>query len=240
MREIVFDTETTGLDPGQGHRLVEIGCVELVNRFPTGQVLHRYFNPDRDMPAEAFAVHGLSADFLKDKPRFGELVEELVEFIGDAPLIAHNALFDLGFLNAELERCAKEPVARDRLVDTLLLARRRHPAGPNSLDALCTRYGISLADRTKHGALIDAKLLADVYIELIGGRQASLILIEGGRGNAARRGEHVAAQQRPEPLPPRLTDAEREAHVQFIASLGDKAIWLNYREQAALTAGRVS
>src|SRR6184192_1450642 len=135
MREIVLDTETTGLDPLRGDRLVEIGCIEIFNRMPTGQTFHRYLNPERDMPAEAFAVHGLSAEFLKDKPRFAEIVDELIAFVGDAPLVAHNALFDLGFLNAELDRCKKELVARDRLVDTLLLARRRHPAGPNSLDA---------------------------------------------------------------------------------------------------------
>jgi DNA polymerase-3 subunit epsilon len=228
MREIVFDTETTGLDPFQGHRLVEIGCVELVNRFPTGQVLHRYFNPDRDMPPEAFAVHGLSAEFLRDKPRFADIVDEIIEFIGEAPLIAHNALFDLGFLNAELERCARPAVARDRLVDTLLLARRRHPASPNSLDALCARYGIDLTKRTKHGALLDAGLLADVYIELIGGRQASLILVDGGRGPLAARGDSIVLQ-RPQPLPPRVTDTEREEHAEFIARMGEKAIWLEYR-----------
>src|SRR5436190_7060615 len=160
MREIVFDTETTGLDPLQGHRLVEIGCIELVNRFPSGKTFHRYLNPERDMPAEALAVHGLSSDFLRDKPFFAEIVDELVEFIGDAPLIAHNALFDLGFLNSELDRCKKVLVARDRLIDTLMLARRRHPTVPNSLDHLCARYGIDNSHRTKHGALLDAELLA--------------------------------------------------------------------------------
>jgi DNA polymerase-3 subunit epsilon len=228
MREIVFDTETTGLDPLQGHRLVEIGCIEMINRFPTGQVLHRYLNPERDMPAEAFAVHGLSAEFLKDKPRFAEIVDELIAFVGDAPLVAHNALFDLGFLNAELERCKRELVARDRLVDTLLLARRRHPAGPNSLDALCARYGVDTSDRTKHGALLDAKLLAEIYVELIGGRQASLTLVEGGRSGSAAHGARPTVQQRPAPLPARLTEAEREAHAQFVARMGDKAIWLHY------------
>ena len=162
MREIVFDTETTGLDPLQGHRMVEIGCIELVNRFPTGRVFHRYFNPERDMPAEAFAVHGLSVEFLKDKPRFAEAADELATFIEDAALVAHNALFDLSFLNAELERCAKQAVARDRLVDTLMLARRRHPAGPNRLDDLCGRYGVDNSRRTKHGALLDAELVAEV------------------------------------------------------------------------------
>jgi DNA polymerase-3 subunit epsilon len=227
-REIVFDTETTGLDPYQGHRLVEIGCIELVNRFPSGKVFHKYLNPERDMPMEAFNVHGLSAEFLKDKPFFHEICEELVEFIGDAPLVAHNANFDLGFLNAELERCGRVLVGRERLVDTLLLARRRHPAGPNGLDHLCQRYGVDNSRRTKHGALLDAELLAEVYIELIGGRQTSLILVEAGRATVTVGTKAAAAQPRPIALPPRLSDAELEAHVAFIATLGDKAIWREY------------
>jgi DNA polymerase-3 subunit epsilon len=229
MREIVFDTETTGLDPFQGHRMVEIGCIELMNRFPTGRVFHRYFNPDRDMPAEAFAVHGLSVEFLKDKPRFAEVADELAAFIEDAALVAHNALFDLSFLNAELERCAKQAVARDRLVDTLMLARRRHPAGPNRLDDLCMRYGVDNSRRTKHGALLDAELLAEIYIELIGGRQASLILVDTGRAQTATRMRNVAAQRRQIPIAPRVSEAELEAHMQFVARMGDKAIWLDYR-----------
>ena len=229
MREIVFDTETTGLDPLQGHRMVEIGCIELLNRFPTGRVFHRYFNPERDMPAEAFAVHGLSVEFLKDKPRFAEAADELATFIEDAALVAHNALFDLSFLNAELERCAKQAVARDRLVDTLMLARRRHPAGPNRLDDLCGRYGVDNSRRTKHGALLDAELLAEVYIELIGGRQASLILVDTGRAQTATRRRNAAAQRRPIPIAARVTEAELEAHAQFIARMGEKAIWLDYR-----------
>jgi DNA polymerase III subunit epsilon len=232
MREIVFDTETTGLDPLQGHRMVEIGCIELVNRFPTGRVFHRYFNPERDMPAEAFAVHGLSVEFLKDKPRFAEVADELAAFIDDAALVAHNALFDLSFLNAEFELCAKQAVARDRLVDTLMLARRRHPAGPNRLDDLCMRYGVDNSRRTKHGALLDAELLAEVYVELIGGRQASLILVESGQASAAASHGAIIAPPRPAPLPPRLSDAEREAHAQFVASLGSNAIWLDYQPAA--------
>jgi DNA polymerase III subunit epsilon len=229
MREIVFDTETTGLDPLQGHRMVEIGCIELVNRFPTGRVFHRYFNPERDMPAEAFAVHGLSVEFLKDKPRFAEVADELAALIEDAALVAHNALFDLSFLNAELELCAKQAVARDRLVDTLMLARRRHPAGPNRLDDLCARYGVDNSRRTKHGALLDAELLAEVYIELIGGRQASLILVDTGRTQTATRKRNIAALRRPIPIAPRVSEAELEAHGQFVARMGDKAIWLDYR-----------
>jgi DNA polymerase-3 subunit epsilon len=229
MREIVFDTETTGLDPLQGHRLVEIGCIELVNRIPSGQVFHRYVNPDRDMPHEAFAVHGLSLEFLQDKPRFPDICDELIEFIGDAPLVAHNASFDLGFLNAEFERCKKMLLTRDRLVDTLMLARRRHPGGSNRLDDLCARYGIDNSRRTKHGALLDAELLAEVYVELIGGRQASLILVETSHEIATTRYRTTAAPPRPVALPPRLSEAELVAHAAFIASLGTQAIWLDYR-----------
>ena len=228
MREIVFDTETTGLDPFQGHRLIEIGCVELVNRIPSGQIFHRYLNPERDVPAEAFAIHGLSAEFLKDKPLFTEIVDEWLEFIGDAPLVAHNAMFDLGFLNAELERARKSLIARERLVDTLLLARRKHPGGPNRLDDLCARYGIDNSRRTKHGALLDAEILAEVYLELIGARQAQLILVETGHGAA---GTHAGAgvnRARPSALAPRLTAHERDAHLAFLATLGENAIWRDY------------
>jgi DNA polymerase-3 subunit epsilon len=233
MREIVLDTEATGLDPLKGDRVVEIGCIELLNRIPTGQVFHVYINPERDMPQEAFAVHGLSEAFLKDKPRFADVVEDLMTFIGDAPLVAHNGLFDLGFLNAELERCAKGSFGRDRMVDTLMLARRRHPGGSNRLDDLCARYGIDNSRRTKHGALLDAELLAEVYVELCGGRQASLVLVETGRGPAMVGNRPVAVLPRPQPLAPRLSDAEREAHALFIAKMGDKAIWLDYRPAEA-------
>jgi DNA polymerase-3 subunit epsilon len=228
MREIVFDTETTGLDPYQGHRLVEIGCIELYNRIPTGQTFHRYVNPERDMPAEAFAVHGLSADFLKDKPCFAEVAEDFLTFVGDAPLIAHNASFDLGFLNAELERCGKGLFVRERLVDTLALARRKHPAGPNSLDHLCARYGIDNSRRTKHGALLDAEILAEVYIELIGARQAQLGLTETINVVTAATAAANVIRVRPVPLAPRLTDAQRSAHLDFVATLGTGAIWRHY------------
>ena len=174
MREIVLDTETTGLDPLRGDRLVEIGCIELLNRIPTGQTFHRYLNPERDVPAEAFAVHGLSREFLADKPLFAEVVADLLAFIGDAPLVIHNAGFDVGFINAELERCGKPWVARERLIDTLLLARRKYAGGKNSLDDLCGRFGIDNSKRTKHGALLDAELLADVYLELIEALRRSL------------------------------------------------------------------
>jgi DNA polymerase III subunit epsilon len=228
MREIVLDTETTGLDPYQGHRLVEIGCIELVNGIPSGQSFHRYLNPERDMPAEAFNVHGLSAEFLKDKPYFAEIVEELLTFISDAPLVAHNAMFDLGFLNAELERAGKALVARERLVDTLLLARRKHPGGPNRLDDLCARYGIDNSRRTKHGALLDAEILAEVYLELIGARQAQLILVEAGNTTAGMQAGVAVIRTRAVALAPRLTADESEAHLAFVATLGEAAIWRQY------------
>ena len=177
MREIIFDTETTGLDPKSGDRLVEIGCIEMVNRVPTGATFHCYFNPDRDMPPEAERVHGISAAFLADKPRFHEKAAEFLEFIGEeAMLVAHNAGFDFGFVNSELEMCGLPPLSRDRMVDTVAMARMRHPGAKNSLDALCTRYGIDRSHRTKHGALLDAELLAQVYVELTGGRQIGLSL----------------------------------------------------------------
>src|SRR5580704_16374608 len=176
MREIVFDTETTGLDPLQDDRLVEIGCIELINRFPSGKTFHCYFNPERDMPEQAFKVHGLTIEFLKDKPLFADKIEELIAFLGDAQLVAHNAMFDLGFLNAELERAGRAAIARERMIDTLLIARRKHPGGANRLDDLCLRYAVDNSRRTKHGALLDAELLAEIYVELIGARQASLVL----------------------------------------------------------------
>lgn len=230
MREIVFDTETTGLDPASGDRLVEIGCIELVNRFPTGRVFHQYVNPERDMPEPAFKVHGLSIDFLKDKPRFAEIAAELVAFIGDdGMLVAHNAMFDLGFLNAELKRAGHREVNRDRLVDTLLLARRKHPGGSNRLDDLCARYRIDNSRRTKHGALLDAELLAEVYLELLGARQAMLGLLADA-ASADLRQAASGALTRPEPLPPRVTEQERAAHRAFIETLGDAAIWKKYRD----------
>jgi DNA polymerase-3 subunit epsilon len=229
MREIVLDTETTGLDPLRGDRLVEIGCVEMFNHMPTGQSYHVYLNPERDMPQEAFAVHGLSTEFLADKPLFAAVVDEFLGFLGDAPLIIHNASFDIGFINAELDKIKRKAIAKERLVDTLLLARRKHPGVSNRLDDLCSRYAIDNSKRTKHGALLDAELLAEVYIDLIGARQSSLILAEtsrGVRGGAIEVGRRVREQ----PLSPRGNDAEREAHRAFIATLGEKAIWRDYRE----------
>jgi DNA polymerase-3 subunit epsilon len=238
MREIVLDTETTGLDPFQGHRVVEIGCIELVNRIPSGQTFHRYLNPERDMPAEAFAVHGLSVEFLKDKPLFTEVADELLAFIGDAPLVAHNAGFDLGFLNAELERAAREAVGRDRLIDTLLLARRKFPGGPNRLDDLCARFGIDNSRRTKHGALLDAEILAEVYLDLIDARQAQLGLVATVMGGLRDGVGALRVRPRPLPLAPRLTEAERAEHRAFIASLGASAIWTDYLVPAVPEAAR--
>lgn len=225
MREIVLDTETTGLDPLRGDRLVEIGCVEIFNRMPTGQTFHRYINPERDMPAEAFAVHGLSTEFLAGKPLFHEVVEEFLEFIGDAPLVIHNASFDVGFINAELDRVRRAPIPRERLIDTLLLARRKHPGVSNRLDDLCSRYAIDNSRRTKHGALLDAELLAEVYVDLVGARQSQLILTQDSVEIRIGVSADMPRRQRDVPLVARLTEAEREAHRAFIATLGDKPIW---------------
>lgn len=232
MREIVFDTETTGLDPYKGDRLVEIGCIELLNRFPTGRTFHRYINPERDMPQEAFAVHGLSSDFLKDKPLFGSIAEELLEFIGEAALVAHNATFDLSFLNAELELIKRPSIPRERLVDTLLLARRKYPGGSNRLDDLCVRFGIDNGRRTKHGALLDAELLAEVYVELVEARQAQLGLVAAPSSKVVAASSSIAVRVRPAPLPSRITDAERAAHSAFIVTLGEKAVWNDYATAA--------
>jgi DNA polymerase-3 subunit epsilon len=233
MREIVLDTETTGLDPGQGHRLVEVGCVELLNRIPTGAVFHAYLNPDRDMPAEAFAIHGLSTEFLKGHKRFIEIVDEFLVFIGDAPLVIHNAGFDHAFLCAELKRAERVLIARERLIDTLLLARRKHPAGPNRLDDLCARYGIDNSRRTKHGALLDAEILAEVYVELIGARQAQLGLAESGERRINRAEGVTVVRARPEKLTPRLNEAVLAAHREFVAGLGENVLWQNYRPDEA-------
>src|SRR4051794_36796056 len=225
MREIVLDTETTGLDPLRGDRLVEVGCVELFNRMPTGQSFHRYMNPERDMPAEAFAVHGLSTEFLASKPLFTEVVDEFLAFIGDAPLVIHNASFDISFINAELDRIKRVAIPRDRLVDTLLLARRKHPGVSNRLDDLCSRYAIDNSRRTKHGALLDAELLAEVYIDLIGARQSQLILASDIRVSHVDGPGELPRRQRPVPLAPRVTEADRAAHWDFVATLGDKPVW---------------
>ena len=217
MREIVFDTETTGLRFSGGDRLVEIGCVEIVNRVETGRTFHAYFNPDRAMPAEAFAIHGLSDAFLSDKPRFAERVEDLLDFIGDAPLIAHNAGFDFGFVNGELKQHGWPPVDLKRMVDTLTIARSKHPGAKHTLDALCSRYGIDRSHRVLHGALLDAQLLAQVYVELMGGRQIGLGLISEAAtaDNAAPVRSQVASVVRPARIFAASED-ELAAHAAFL------------------------
>ncbi|HWU92121.1 MAG TPA: DNA polymerase III subunit epsilon [Sphingomicrobium sp.] len=220
MREIVFDTETTGLSPAAGDRMVEIGCVEIFNRVETGRHFHAYFNPERPMPAEAEAVHGLSTIFLSDKPCFHELAEKLLEFIEDSPLVAHNAGFDFGFLNHELERCGRNGVCTSRMVDTLTIARSRHPGAKHSLDALCMRFGIDRSHRVKHGALLDAQLLAQVYVELTGGRQIGLGLVaDAGPLNASTATASVRVRERREPRPHAPLVEELNRHRAFIEKL---------------------
>jgi DNA polymerase-3 subunit epsilon len=231
MRELVLDTETTGLEALGGDRVVEIGCVELVNHIPTGQTYHVYINPERSMPRGAFDVHGLSEEFLKDKPKFREIGPDFAKFIDGGRLVIHNAAFDVGFLNAEFARLNIPPIPPDMVVDTLQLARRRHPAGPNSLDALCSRYGIDNSKRTRHGALLDAELLAEVYIELIGGKQAALLLNDSGgpsRGRSGTSSRRAPTRTRDAPLPSRFHEYERAAHDALIAKMGDAAIWRKY------------
>jgi DNA polymerase-3 subunit epsilon len=226
MREIVMDTETTGLDPAQGHRIIEIGGIELIHHVPTGRNFHEYVNPERDIPADAFAVHGLSTEFLRAKRVFAEIVEEFLDFLGDAALIFHNAVFDVAFLNAELGFLRREPIRPERVIDSLLLARQRHPMSPNSLDALCKRYGVDNSRRRKHGALLDAELLSEVYIELIGGKQPALTLADVPRDRqAAVSAVRRLISPRLYALPPRLTVQEIADHERMIESLGAAALW---------------
>lgn len=238
LREIVLDTETTGFKHEEGHRLIEIGCVELVNRIPTGREFHRYVNPEREVPAEAEAVHGLSTAFLLDKPLFSSVAAEFLEFIGEDMLVIHNANFDVGFLNAELKRLGRSArtslIQMSRVVDTLMLARRKHPAGPNTLDALCKRYGVDNTKRVKHGALMDAALLAEVYLELLGERQATLSLANGAQARAAvdRAQIRTGAAVRPVPLSSSLTTEDDARHRAFIETMGDKAIWWKYLQRS--------
>ena len=229
-RDIVLDTETTGLDPRKGDRLIEIGCIELLNRIPTGREFHRYINPQgREVHPDAERVHGISSAFLADKPLFEQVAPEFLEFIGDdGTLVIHNASFDMGFINMELEKVGRGPIPTDRVVDTLALARRKHPAGPNTLDALCKRYGIDNSKRVKHGALMDSSLLADVYVELLGERQATLGLAKSSEAAEAVQIRAGKAKARPRPLPPRLTPEDEAAHAAFVESLGSNAIWRRY------------
>ena len=229
MREVVLDTETTGFDPETGDRLVEIGAVELNGHMPTGRTYHQYINPERDVPQEAVDVHGLTLDFLRDKPVFRAVADDFLAFIGDAKLVIHNAAFDMKFLNAELSWLGKPLIPWERAVDTLEIARRKFPGSPASLDALCRRFSIDNSARTLHGALLDSEILAEVYLELIGGRQPDLVLSPQNELRALSRAEQsVRPQKRPEPLKPRLTDAEREAHSAFVAGMGDHALWYKF------------
>lgn len=231
MREIVFDTETTGLERLED-RVIEIGGVELINRFPTGRTFHKFINPQgRQVHPEALAIHGISNEQLLNEPSFAEIVDEFLEFFDGAQLVAHNAMFDLGFINAELSRLNRPEIPVERIVDTLALARRRHPMGPNSLDALCRRYGIDNSHRTLHGALLDSEILAEVYIELIGGKQTALGLSTSGSSDedgGSQNSQTIILRPRPRPLPPRISPKERAAHAAMIARLGEKAVWNKY------------
>ena len=231
MREIVLDTETTGLDAKRGDRLIEIGCIELVNRNPTGIEFHAFINPqDREVHPDAERIHGLSTAFLMDKPLFSSIAQGFLEFIGDTTLVIHNANFDIGFINMELERIKLAALTMDRVVDTLALARRKHPAGPNTLDALCKRYGVDNSKRTKHGAIVDSLLLAEVYVELLGERQARLGLAREVKLDSDSTGRPMkrAAAVRSVPLASRLSSEDKATHTAFVATLGDTALWKRY------------
>ena len=229
MREIVLDTETTGFEPTEGHRIVEIGAVELFNHLPTGRTYHQYINPERSMPKEAFEVHGLGDDFLRDKPVFRAVGQAFLDFIGDAKLVIHNAAFDMKFLNAELEWAGLPGLPFARAVDTLMIARQKFPGAPASLDALCRRFGVDNSAREKHGALLDSEILAEVYLELVGGRQPDLVLAPSqaapANGQARVADEVWRPRPRPVPLAPRITEDEAAAHAAFVAKLGEGAIW---------------
>ncbi|MHA6299513.1 DNA polymerase III subunit epsilon [Devosia sp. CAU 1758] len=228
LREIVLDTETTGLSPQGGDRLVEIGCVELINHIPTGKNFHVYINPQRPMPEEAFRVHGLSEEFLSDKPLFRDVVGDFLEFIGDATLVIHNAPFDMGFLNHQLEISGRKALSNP-VIDTVMVARQKHPGARVSLDALCKHYGIDNSRRTLHGALLDSEILAEVYLELIGGKQVSLALVaEVGTNTSGMHHVRIAVAQRPTPLPVRISPSEAAAHAAFVEKMGDSAIWTKY------------
>jgi DNA polymerase-3 subunit epsilon len=240
MREIVMDTETTGLDPDAGHRIVEIGAVELENLLPTGRIYHQYINPERPVPREAELVHGLNGAFLRDKPVFARIAPDFLDFVGDARLVIHNAAFDLAMINAELGRLGHPRLPASRAVDTLEIARARFPGAQASLDALCRRFGIDNSGREKHGALLDSELLAEVYLELMGGRQQGLGLDPGiGRGprpDTAATAEPAAGYTpppRPRPLPARLTEDERAAHDAFVAEIGEAALWHRFGDDSA-------
>ncbi|MHA6324420.1 DNA polymerase III subunit epsilon [Roseivivax sp. CAU 1753] len=229
MREIVLDTETTGFDPQSGDRIVEIGAVELWNHIATGRTYHQYINPERGMPKEAFEVHGLGDDFLRDKPVFAKIADDFLAFVGDAKMIIHNAAFDMKFLNAELGWVKRPALPWDQAVDTLDIARRRFPGSPASLDALCRRFGIDNSSRTLHGALLDSEILAEVYLELIGGKQPDFALSAGqSAATSAAIDTDWRPTRRPDPLPARITDSEKAAHAAFVATLGEDALWRKF------------
>jgi DNA polymerase-3 subunit epsilon len=231
MREIVLDTETTGFEPSEGHRIVEIGAIELVNHMPTGRTYHQYLNPERPMPKEAFDVHGLGDNFLRDKPLFAACADAFLAFVGDSKMIIHNAAFDMKFLNAELQKVGRPALPWAQAIDTVAMARARFPGSPASLDALCRRFGVDNSKREKHGALLDSEILAEVYLELIGGRQPDLVLSDAGSQNSNRSGGGAQSDSdwrpapRPSPLASRITDAERDLHAQMILSMGEAALW---------------
>jgi len=225
MREIVLDTETTGLDPGTGDKIVEIGAVELWNHLPTGKTFHKYLNPERNMPEEAQAVHGLTEDFLRDKPLFSQIVDDFLRFIKDSKLIIHNASFDMKFINAELELANKSKLPGDIAIDTLSIARKKFPGSPASLDALCRRFNIDNSARTLHGALLDSEILAEVYLELIGGRQPDFGLSDINTNDNKKLEENRQTTKRPEPLKKRLTEEEEKAHSVFVKKLGENSVW---------------
>jgi len=227
MREVVLDTETTGFDPGSGDRIVEIGAVELLNHLPTGKIYHQYINPQRDMPEDAFNVHGLSAEFLSDKPLFATIADEFLAFVGDAKMVIHNASFDVKFLNAELGWVNKPQYTMSQAIDTLEIARRKFPGAQNSLDALCRRFSVDNSMREKHGALLDSEILAEVYLELIGGRQPdfALSVVSGSSGTQAAIPSDWTPPARPNPLPSRISEAERKAHAEFVEELGESSLW---------------
>ncbi len=228
MREIVLDTETTGFDPGTGDRIVEIGAVELNGHIPTGRTYHQYINPERAMPDEAFQVHGLGDDFLRDKPKFAAIGQAFLDFIGDAKLVIHNAAFDIKFLNAELGWMRLPPIPWDQAIDTLEIARRKFPGSPASLDALCRRFNIDNSSRTLHGALLDSEILAEVYLELIGGRQPDFALASNQTTTVAGISDDWRPTPRPSPLPTRLSAAEKKAHAAFVDGMGDDALWRKF------------
>ncbi len=232
MREIVLDTETTGFDPEQGDRIVEIGAVELMSHLPTGKTYHQYINPERSMPEDAFKVHGLGDEFLADKPIFSEIAQDFLDFIGDARLVIHNASFDMKFLNAELGWLNLPKLPDSQALDTLALARKKFPGSPASLDALCRRFGIDNSSRTLHGALLDSEILAEVYLELIGGRQPDFGLGVSGAETEVTIDQTMADEKslkRPNALPPRISEAEKKAHAEFVKNLGEDALWQSFK-----------